>query len=209
MQYKEALANIGGLSKTSKMPGFSWSISALVCPTGSKLRGVKGSTCENCYAMKGMYRFPNVKQSHERKLEALKTDEFVPSFIFVLNNLYDKNPEKHKWFRWHDSGDLQNIEHLVKINDICLATPNINHWLPTREFKIVGDFLKKYDKADNLLIRMSAVMVGQGLKTDLPYSTVGYDGEEVKDCPAYSQGGMCGDCRACWDENININYPLH
>jgi hypothetical protein len=29
-------------------------------------------------------------------------------------------------------------------------------------------------------------------------------------CPAYSQGGHCGDCRTCWDDkDVPVNYPRH
>ena len=43
---------------------------------------------------------------------------------------------------------------------ICQATPTIKHWLPTREVKVVSDYLKIYKEfPDNLLVRVSSPMI--------------------------------------------------
>ena len=33
------------------------------------------------------------------------------------------NSKKSKFFRWHDSGDVQDEEHLLKIFAVCKLTP--------------------------------------------------------------------------------------
>ena len=53
----------GGLSKPSKMPGYAYNLPATECKIGSKLVKVPGSVCHGCYALKGRYRFPNVKDA--------------------------------------------------------------------------------------------------------------------------------------------------
>ena len=55
MKVKEALKITEGFTRTSKMPGLSYSLPAWECKTGSKLRKVKGSVCASCYALKGNY----------------------------------------------------------------------------------------------------------------------------------------------------------
>ena len=55
MNTQQAWDLVGGLSKPSKMPGWSYGLPAKECKTGSKLRKVKGSTCHGCYALKGCY----------------------------------------------------------------------------------------------------------------------------------------------------------
>ena len=72
MTKKQLLINIGGVSKTSKMPCSSWSLSALWCGVGSKLNIIKGSSCFDCYALKGNYsRFEeHMLKSYGRKLKA-------------------------------------------------------------------------------------------------------------------------------------------
>lgn len=228
MEYFEAMDIIGGLSKPSKMPWYSWSTSAYDCITGSKLREVEGSVCEDCYACKGKYCFPNVRESHDRKLEALNHPDFVEAFILVLTKLHERVRKTYKIkgksvkenrFRWHDSGDLQSVDHLNKIVVIAKATPFITHWIPTREFGIVNQWLSENPEGfpDNLTVRMSVPMKGEISKKQpmgLPFSTVGVDEKILKDnnikqCESRKTENKCGDCTQCWSSENNINYPLH
>lgn len=221
MDYYEAMDIIGGLSNTSKMPWYSWSTSAEKCITGSKLREVKGSVCADCYACKGCYVFKSVKEAHQRKFEALNHPKFVEAFILVLNKLYERGRKtynlngvqvKENRFRWHDSGDIQSVEHMNMICDIAEGCPQIDFWIPTREYGIMNKFLKTGRKIpDNLTVRMSVVMVGETVDErpmGLPFSTVGVMSAKAQ-CPAYEQEGKCLDCRVCWDKEENTNYPLH
>ena len=57
MKTSEAWKLVGGLSKPSKMPGWSIGIPAAECKTGSKLRLIPKSVCADCYALKGCYVF--------------------------------------------------------------------------------------------------------------------------------------------------------
>ena len=47
---------VGGLSRPSKMPCYSWGIPAQSCITGGKLAAIQGSICQQCYALKGHFR---------------------------------------------------------------------------------------------------------------------------------------------------------
>jgi hypothetical protein len=62
----------GSLSKPSKMPGYAYGLPAKECKTGKKLQEVKGSTCYNCYAMKGCYVFKVVQAAQYKRLEATR-----------------------------------------------------------------------------------------------------------------------------------------
>ena len=220
MKYAEALALIGGLSRPSKMPWWSWSISAHDCITGSKLREIEGSTCSSCYALKGNYNFPCVTVAHDRRKAALDDPRFVEAFVMVLDNLYARTRKvradgrRENRFRWFDAGDLQSVKNLQQINDIALRTPMIIHWLPTREATIVRAFQRRHGAfAPNLVVRMSAAMVNvepSSQPMGLPYSVVGCEGSTtVSRCPALaSQGNQCLECDRCWGSG-NISYPLH
>ena len=62
MKVTEAKKITGSLTRTSKMPGLSYSLPAWECKTGSKLRKIKGSVCASCYALKGNYtRYKAIK----------------------------------------------------------------------------------------------------------------------------------------------------
>jgi len=112
---------------------------------------------------------------------------------------------KHKVFRWHDAGDVQDEAHLEKIFQVCRLTPDMQHWMPTREAWIKNHL---QDCPKNLIIRLSMTMIDQAAAGSWPHtSTVVTSG---RTCPAPDQGGQCGDCRACWSDGIsNIAYGKH
>ena len=127
MKTSEALKLVGGLSKPSKMPGWAYGIPAKECKTGSKLVNVSGSTCEGCYALKGCYVFKVVQDAQYRRLASIQSPLWVGAMALLINS------KKSKVFRWHDSGDVQDEAHLMKIFAVCKLTPETRHWLPTRE----------------------------------------------------------------------------
>lgn len=213
---REAETIIGGMSKTSKMPGYSISISARRCNVGSKLRKVKGSTCEKCYACKGMYNFPNVQDAMERRYEALFDSRWVAAMAFVIG----KKCRKVAYFRWHDSGDLQSLSHLINIVQVCELTPNVQHWLPTREYAIVRKYRAMFGEfPPNLVVRVSAAMLDSAAPSDFAHSSEVATDESAMNasrsrggvaCVASTQGNQCLDCRACWDSSVpTVTYYKH
>ena len=206
---KEAEKIMISLGRAGKMPCPTYNTPAKLCKTGSKLRKVKGSTCEGCYAMKGNYLFPNVQAGLLRRFNAFKHPLYVESMIFRIK----KASAKCKLFRWFDSGDLEDISMLEKIVMISQGTPEIRHWLPTREAKIVKDYLKIYKEfPDNLMVRVSAPMVdGPPLKSFAYTSTVHHKKNAIgHDCPSRFQDNKCMDCRACWSKEVkNVSYHKH
>jgi len=201
MNTQEAWKLVGGLSRPSKMPGWSYGLPAAECKTGQLLVDVVGSTCEGCYATKGCYVFPVVQAAQYRRLESIVKPEWVDAMALLINS---KRPDV---FRWHDSGDVQDEAHLYKIFEVCELSPEKRHWLPTREA-----WTNKYlDQAPgNLTIRFSMPMVdqepaGSWLNTSTVVTTAG-----GRTCPAPDQGNVCGDCRACWDPSVkNVAYGKH
>lgn len=209
---REAEAIAGTLSKPSKMPGHGYGLPARECITGSRLRPVEGSTCHGCYAMRGRYIFGNVQAAQYRRLAAIAHPEWEDAMCFLIDRTGDP------YFRWHDSGDIQSVEHLARIDRIAARLPHVVFWLPTREVRIVRDFLATYGElSPNLTVRISAHMVGHvppRAPLGLPYSTVTRDGgQDVGDChlcPAATQSNECGDCRACWTPSVShVSYPIH
>ena len=199
MKTSEAWQLVGGLSKPGKMPGWAYGIPAKECKTGSKLRKVKDSVCYNCYALKGCYVFKVVQDAQYRRLAATKSPLWTGAMALLINS------KKAKEFRWHDSGDVQDEEHLLKIFAVCKLTPDVKHWMPTREAWI-KHFLPECP--ENLVIRFSMPMVDQAAAGGWDNtSTVVTSG---RTCPAPEQDNACGDCRACWNKEVkNIAYGQH
>ena len=199
MNTKEAWALVGGLSKPSKMPGWAIGIPAKECKTGAKLRLVKNSVCEGCYALKGCYVFDIVQKAQYKRLEAINHPQWVEAMATLINS---KKPDV---FRWHDSGDVQDVQHLEKIFEVCRLTPNKRHWMPTREAWIKDHMV---NAPANLVVRFSSPMIDQGpVKSWANTSTVS---TKSRSCPAPDNNNECGDCRACWDPLVkNIEYGKH
>ena len=86
MNLKEAKKITGGLSSPSKMPGYAYNLPAWECITGVKLQAVAGSVCAGCYAMKGRYRFPNVRDALSRRLEALTHPQWIEAMIVLISH---------------------------------------------------------------------------------------------------------------------------
>ena len=201
MNKKEAKEITGGLSAPGKMPEGSYNLPARACITGAKLREVPGTPCYKCYAFKGRYNFPNVKDALSRRLDSLARPDWVEAMTVLIKG--------KKFFRWHDSGDIQSVDHLKKIFEVCNLTPDTMHWLPTQERQFLplpGSTIPK-----NLLIRLS------NAKNDTKpgnawthWSTVVTKPRAGHICPAPEQGNNCGSCRACWSKDVKeVQYKIH
>ena len=209
MDIKEAWEIIGGLSRPSKMPCFGYSIPAIHCKTGAKLRKIAGSICSVCYALKGRYSFPKVRNAMQKRFASLNHPQWVQAMVLAI-----KWHENSGFFRWHDSGDIQSVNHLERIVEVCKQTPAIRHWLPTREFGIVKRYLDGGNKfPSNLTVRLSAIMIdGPGPHEIAKRYGLTTSGVSVGSftCPSSLQQGKCAECRACWDSKVeNVNYKRH
>jgi len=133
----QALCYLGNLSDVSKMPGKSWSISAMDCKTGQAMRQNKDSICAVCYACKGNYVYATVTESHAGKLNTWVSDRkrWREAMTFVLAN--DPKVKKEPYFRFFDSGDLYSPEMLDDIATLARQNPDVKFWIPTKEYKLV------------------------------------------------------------------------
>jgi len=202
MLKKEASKITGGLSAPGKMPEGSYNLPAVACQTGAKLREVPGTPCYGCYAFKGRYNFPNVQAALARRLDSLTHPQWVQAMAVLIKG--------KKFFRWHDSGDLQGPEHLKKIFEVCKLTPETMHWLPTQERKLL-QYLDPAIIPPNLLIRLSNAKndTKPGRAWD-HWSTVVTTPRAGHVCPAPDQGNNCGSCRACWSRDVHeVQYKIH
>jgi len=214
MSKKQAYDIIGGLTSTSKMPCKSYSLPTIACNTGSKMAKIKGSICSSCYADKGFYKMyrNTIEPLQVARLFSIDDDNWVDAFVVAIGN--------DKYFRWHDSGDLMSVEHLEKIVQVCERTPNTKHWLPTREYGIVGAFTCSHKIPKNLIIRLSAmfpdkrVIIPVSLQGEKQIATSNVHTHTAtmihgEACKAPSQKGECRDCRKCWTTKNEISYLMH
>lgn len=196
------------LSVTSKLGCKSWSLQAGdTCP-GSYDKGSLVPACAGCYAKGGNYRFQNVKAPREHNKLDWQRPEFVAEFVEALDT--------ERYFRWFDSGDMYALGLAEKIYQIMEATPWVKHWLPTRmhKFPKFADILAKMQALPNVSVRFSSDSVTGDYTTGLHGSVIVPDTESVPSeaflCGAYSRGGQCGTCKACWNKEVKlVAYPAH
>ena len=201
---------VAGLSITSKLGCYSYSIPAKNCVAGGKLFNVKNSVCSHCYARKGRYLFGNVKKALDRRFQSLVDPNWVDNMVFLITTA------GQSYFRWHDSGDIQGAWHLNKIVDVAKRCPEVKFWLPTKERLMIDEWkLGHGEFPDNLCVRLSApikefrmhpkygpssMVVKDPVKNNTPFTL----------CKSYQNSGKCGECRSCWDRDIQvIAYKEH
>ena len=196
---------VGGLTQTSKMPWLSFSLPAWACITGSLLRKIKGTVCYKCYAFNGFYQMGSTKKAQARRLEILQADpeRWAGQLAAILKRKAGNIEEYKRYFRWHDSGDIQSEDHYKAICWIAVKVPEVMFYLPTKEREYYFE-----RTPSNLVMRHSVAEIGgqaPRITTKL-HATVGVPGDGFQ-CPAKDQDGQCRDCRACWDRRIPvINY---
>ena len=149
MNLREAIEIAGTVStKNSKMPGPSYAISARHCNVGGKLVNKEGSVCSKCYALRLQNFRPNVDKAwevnYQKTLSVLKSGDSYTWSRYIEAMAYQiyKGVERtgQPFMRWFDSGDLICLEHLSLIDEIAWKTPNVSHYLPTKESTIVRLF---------------------------------------------------------------------
>mgnify|MGYP006293964903 CR=1 FL=1 len=207
---KAARAIAGSLGEPSKMPGRAYGLPTRLCRAGGKLRAKTNSTCSKCYARKGRYVFRNVTDAQEKRAAGLRHPQWSEAMVLLILRA------NCEWFRWHDSGDLQGLWHLILIVAIARELPWINFWLPTREIGMVRQYLAQHGEfPKNLCVRISAHWVDDLIAPQAECTSVVRSKEDwilpgTWKCPAPQQNGKCGDCRACWDRSVaRVSYKQH
>ena len=220
------------MSSPEKMPEWSFNIPASTCKVGMHLVGMKGSNCYKCYCYKkGRYNNPIVQAALERRYRfAMFNPNFIPAMSFLINlRMTGKRGRyNNKRFRWFDSGDIQSQRMLDDICQICRNTPDVLHWLPTKEHKMVKRYIYSGKKIPgNLDLRLSALFqsktsiyrvtklarrLGLNIATVLPpadWDKVIHSPLSFK-CMSHKQGNKCLGCTACWRHKVfNVIYEEH
>ncbi len=237
MTIGRAKASIGSLGFPSKMPGTSYGLPALACIAGAKLAKIPGTVCNTCYALGGRasYQMPRAQKGQRTRLASLTHPKWVEAMVRVLARVHAqpkikvdlgivgirlkaKGGSRYRFndsgfHRWHDSGDLQSVDHLARICEVVRLTPNVRHWLPTQELWMVDAYLETGATIpENLVIRVSSVFVDDAKRRAWPHTSSVYKDAAPSDawiCPAPQQGHMCGSCRKCWSSTAHIAYASH
>ncbi len=201
------LKKIGHIGKTSKMPCYSWSLSAFDCIYTDPI------CIKYCYAKKRRYTIPNVKNALSRNKTIYIRKDWVSNFSKFINNFIDA-----KYFRWFDSGDLENIIILEKICKIADRCKNTKFWLPTRAKELLYSYYETNNQVKlkklhpNLIIRLSAsdVDIDPDYKFAKEIGVLTSSIRKKYTCVAKLNNNKCGSCRMCWNTKVKeVSYYLH
>ena len=209
------------LTQTSKMPGPSWSLPAhRACPRAN------GTICDSCYAAKGCYQYATTRHAQDVRfrwtVDSMRTVEGLMLWIDTMVTAIAETG--CRYFRVHDSGDMFSNRYAQAWLEVCIRLPHVKFWIPTRArqqptgplpvFDPLLNTLRKLADLPNVTVRPSALNFGDyaPVVTALHAgSTAGMpDVFRARQCPAYRQGGQCGECRTCWDaKDVPVSYSKH
>jgi len=224
---------VQALSAPSKMPGYSWAITAgRTCP--GAVYG-EGAICSACYA--GGADHGNTANANNKTRgyisrtavrRALLVREHFTRILcttpagrvtfadhmaaWIARNTDPADP----YFRIHDSGDFWGPSYIDAWASIIARCPTITFWAPTRSWHIAlskggrwADSFAALNALPNATIRPSALFIGD----DAPQIDGFAAGSGVKttdwNCPASTTHNECRSCRACWDTETAIYYHAH
>jgi len=162
--------------------------------------------CERCYAQKGRYVFPQVRNNQRARSEWWHSTDPIERAIILADAV--KREGAPCYFRCYDSGDLDlsAVDTWLKFADLL---PGVKLWIPTRTWLLpeFHDGLCRLNAHPRIIVRPSTVCFD-----DPPATINGLAGghaahwrEPIKAmfrCP-----GNCATCRICWDRpDLSVSF---
>ena len=215
------------LTSTSKMENGSFGYSASNCKAGGHLQKIKNSICSICYGMVGCYAFKDYKTKSKRTVESVSKSFWKEAMVFIIQR------KGFKEFRWFDNGDLLSDKMLRDVFYIAEHTPDVKHWLPTKEYRMVKRVIESgLHKPNNLDIRLSAFNINGkpptklarrlGVNCSVALTTDEFNkrkdgfkchtGHSIKDQfkeskpELYEILSSCSGCTACYNNKVDVIY---
>ena len=115
-------------SKLKKDGIFNFTLPAYKSQSGLITCPMAKDCIANCYARQGCYQFSNVRNKHEKNLQATQNNDFS------LNMIIDIIENKAEIVRIHDSGDFYSREYVAKWLTVIDAMPHVQFYAYTKSF---------------------------------------------------------------------------
>ena len=154
--------------------------------------------CKNgCYCAKGNLNYPSVKKSHMDKYNLYKKN---PEAFFNMIDA-ELNMIPYKFFRWHSSGDIPDVQYLDLMFKLARKHKETRFLCFTKKDYLVNGYLElKKRKPSNLVIVLSHWDMWHPYNPfNLPESYVDFGHGNIPEM-VYQCGGSCADCPGthCW-----------
>jgi len=134
-----------------------------------------GHTCANCtecirfcYDVKACWQYENVRKARAENTAMMLIDM---AGTFELIDKYISTRKKHKYFRWHVSGDILNVEYFAHMVAIARKHPDWIFWTYTKNYYAVNAWIKANGGNKNAIPKNLSVMfsVWNGMPCINPY----------------------------------------
>ena len=182
------------ISKGNKKIGHALNVSLPPIITCANCSGCKSF----CYDIKAVLQYGNVRSARARNYSVLVRDR--KRYFDAIRSACAKR-RKNKYFRWHVSGDILDIDYLDNMVKIAKDFPKFRFWTYTKAYNIVNEYVRLNGRESipaNLSIMFSE---WRGMPMVNPYGfpefRVLFDGE------AKPEGApLCnGNCNVCIKNN--------
>ena len=166
-------------------------------------------TCGNCkeckhycYDIKACFQYRNVLDARIRNTVLVKKDRF--RYFSEIEKKIERR-KANKYFRWHVSGDIIDIDYFDNMVQIASRHPDFVFWTYTKMYHIVNEYVSLFGVhsiPENLHIMFSK---WDGLKMDNPYGFPIFacrmkDGNK-DEMPWHEMFKCCGNCDICKELN--------
>lgn len=150
-----------------------------------------------CYAKKGHFLYPNVKNLYEENLNAYVTDP-KQAELDIISQLPTEGT-----CRWHASGDIINREYLEMMVRIAKVRKNVKFMCFTKKYELINQYIADGNTfPKNLKMLFSG---WYGLEMDNPYNfpTAYIELKKEHDDRIKKNAipctGKCFQCFKCWN----------
>lgn len=155
---------------------------------------------KGCYAQRGNFAFPHVKESLTNNLDAYKEN---PELYFQM---IAEGSRLYMAFRWHSAGDIVDERYLQGMCQVARKNPNTKYLCFTKKYELINDYLSNNHKIPNNLTIIFSCWKDFIPENpyNLPTTWVFFPkkGENEHNCmipkDAIPCGGKCESCLACW-----------
>ena len=158
---------------------------------------------DTCYALKGRYRFRNVKERHLHNYNAYL--ENPKEYFSAIKKEINNGLISYSYFRWHASGDIVDEQYFSGMVEVAKSLPRTSFLAFTKKFELVNSYIESGGTIpENFHIVFSAW--GDNFRIENPYqfpvAYVRFPDENLNKsipCTASECSGDCTTCLQCWN----------
>lgn len=160
-------------------------------------------TCNNCsgcmwfcYDIKACWQYLNVRIARAENTAMMLLNREA---TFAQIALYISKKKLHKFFRWHVSGDILDIDYFDRMVKIAVMFPEWTFWTYTKNYYAVNEWIRQHGGNKSAIPSNLSVMysVWNGMECPNPYGMPTFTCIMPGMTPAPDEWRCPGNCEAC------------